>query len=308
MARGTTDPVTRSASPSGGDLRVPRWHDARPAERLGYAVGLGLMAVGVLHALVFLVDGGAWQGPASWRKPTTFGLSFGLTVVTLTWLTTALRMRDRTRWTLLGTLAVANVVEVGAVVLQAWRGVPSHFNQGTPFDGAVFATMGISVAFIAAVIVAVTVLAFTSIDAPRPTRLAIRLGLLALVAAQAIGGAMIGQGLAELAADDQAAAYVAGGTLKLAHAVTMHGVQLLPILAVLLAWAGIAEARRSRAVLVAAVGHVLVALAALASPLDVGVPVAVTALVLGLAVLVAVAAWTAAAVLGARAGRTTARR
>lgn len=263
------------------------------------------MAVGALHGLVFLVDGGAWQGPVSWRKPTTFGLSFGLTVVTLTWLTTTLRLRDRTRWALLGTFAVANVVEVGLVVVQAWRGVPSHFNLASPFDGAVFITMGISIAFIATIIVVVTVLAFTSSEAPRPTAMAVRLGLVALVVAQAIGGTMIGRGFVALADDGQNAAYLAGGTLKLAHAVTMHGVQLLPILAAVLAWAGLAERQRTRAVLAAAGAHLLVALAALAPPLGLPTSAAVGLVTAGLVALTVIGGWTATMALRGNARRAS---
>lgn len=270
-------------------------------ERLGYAVGLGLMATGALHGLVFLVDGGAWQGPVSWRKPTTFGLSFGLTVVTLTWLTTTLRLRDRTRWVLLGTFVAASLVEVGLVVLQAWRGVPSHFNLSSPFDGAVFISMGVSVAFVAAVIVVVTVLAFTSSEAPRPTALAVQLGLVTLVVAQAIGGTMIGRGVVALADEGQNAAYLAGGTLKLAHAVTMHGVQLLPILAAVLAWVGVTQDRRTRVVVAAAGGHLLVGVAAFVPPLGLPATLGVGSLGVGLVVLAAVGGWTATVLLRNRA-------
>ena len=251
-------PAATAAGPDTG-LQLPRWSTARPAERLGYAVGSGLMVVGALHALVFLIDGGAWQGPVSWRKPTTFGLSFGLTVVTLTWLTTSLRLTPRGRWWLLGVLAAANVAEVGGAVLQAWRRVPSHFNQETAFDTAVFYAMGVSVAVIVAVILVVTVRSFTSATGPASSRLAIRAGLVLLVAAQGIGGAMIARGLTALETEGQAEAYVAGGSLKLAHAVTMHAVQVLPLLVVGLAWLALPEHRRMRIVRVATAAYAVLA-------------------------------------------------
>lgn len=41
-------------------------------------------------------------------------------------------------WLLAGALSLANTGEVFCVALQQWRGVPSHFNNSTPFDAAVF--------------------------------------------------------------------------------------------------------------------------------------------------------------------------
>ena len=37
------------------------------------------------------------MGPLSLRKPTTFGLSFGLTLITIAWVLSFLELRDRTR-------------------------------------------------------------------------------------------------------------------------------------------------------------------------------------------------------------------
>jgi hypothetical protein len=57
------------------------WERRAPAQTFLYAVGAGLVAVGLFHLGVFLVNGGAWKGPLSWRKPVTFGLSFGVTTL-----------------------------------------------------------------------------------------------------------------------------------------------------------------------------------------------------------------------------------
>lgn len=70
---------------------------------------------------------------------------------------------------------------------------------------------------------------------------------------------MIAGGVTELAAGDQARAYVAGGALKPAHAVLMHGVQVLPVLALLLGLASVGENARVRVVLLAAGGYLLLA-------------------------------------------------
>jgi hypothetical protein len=115
------------------DLRL-HWTDGRPVERLAYVVGAMLLLSGLAHLGVQAVLGGPWDGPVSWRKPTTFGLSFGLTVLSVTWVASFLRMRERLRAVLLGGLLLASVPEVALIDLQAWRRVPSHFNFETSFD------------------------------------------------------------------------------------------------------------------------------------------------------------------------------
>jgi hypothetical protein len=53
----------------------------KPVERAAYAIGVLLMLSGIIHLAVLLIGGGTWEGPLSLRKPMTFGLSFGLTLV-----------------------------------------------------------------------------------------------------------------------------------------------------------------------------------------------------------------------------------
>ena len=114
------------------------WRRAGPAQRFASLVGGALILVGLAHLAAWLVIGGAWQGPVSFRKPTTFGISFGLTTVTLAWITGHLQLTERTRWLLLGPLAVADSYEVAWVATQRWRGVASHFNFATTLDYALF--------------------------------------------------------------------------------------------------------------------------------------------------------------------------
>jgi hypothetical protein len=61
--------------------------------RFAYRVAAVLFASGLFHLVVFAVDGGPWEGPVSWRKPVTFGLSFGLTLATYAWVGARLRLK-----------------------------------------------------------------------------------------------------------------------------------------------------------------------------------------------------------------------
>ena len=118
------------------------WHDAHPWQRFASLVGSTLIAVGLAHLVAWLVVGGAWADPVSFRKPTTFGISFGLTTVTLAWVAGHLRISDRTGWLLVGPLAVADTAEVVSVSLQRWRGVAAYFNDDTTLDSMLFLFMG----------------------------------------------------------------------------------------------------------------------------------------------------------------------
>jgi hypothetical protein len=227
------------------------WHEgrfARPAsyQRFGYFCAALLVISGLVHFGVFLVDGGPWEGPVSWRKPVVFGLSFGITILTLTWFLTFFRIRKTTGWIVAGVLGVASLGEVFLISMQKWRGVASHFNETTTFDGMVFSLMGLLVMLIGLTCVFVTVRAFLPMDASPSLAWAIRIGLLLMLVSQAIGGQMIAEG---------GNTFGAAGSLKLTHAVTLHAIQVLPAMALLLGLSTSAEERRVRVVWVAAGGY-----------------------------------------------------
>src|SRR5215207_2805748 len=149
------------------------WRQARPPQRFAYVVGAALIAVGVGHLVGWLLIGGAWAGPVSFRKPTTFGVSFGLTTITLAWVAGHLRVSDRARWLLLGPLAVADAYEVVWVSIQRWRGAVSHFNFDTSLDTGLFLAGGVAIAVTVTVTLVLTVLAFTAIQTTPSMTLAI---------------------------------------------------------------------------------------------------------------------------------------
>jgi hypothetical protein len=234
-------------------------------ERACYAVGAALFAAGVFHLGVFAVRGGPWEGPVSWRKPATFGLSFGLTLLAVTWVASYLRLRPATRAVLLGVLAVDSVVEVGGITVQAWRHVPSHFNMETGANRSVSMMLAIGGGVLIAVLVALGVAALrTEPDAPADMRLAIRAGFVTLFIGLASGAAMIARGVTAVNTGHQQLAYQVGGFLKPVHAVSLHGVLVLPALAWLLARTGWDERRRTRVVALAVVGYAVAIAAALA--------------------------------------------
>src|SRR5262245_3188055 len=208
----------------------------RGIERVAYWTGGLLILSGVMHLAVLLTSGGTWEGPLSLRKPTTFGLSFGLTLVNVTLIASFLPLRNRSRSLLLGLFTAACVLETFLVSLQTWRGVPSHFNVETPFDAVIAQTLALGGFTLVAIIIVLTVAVFRHGGTLPPAfRLAIRAGFVALVGAPIAGGVMIAPGMRLVFGGDPHRAYAMGGWLKPVHGVLMHGILVLPLLAWLMA-------------------------------------------------------------------------
>jgi hypothetical protein len=278
-------------SPAAGPRRI---------ERISYYLGAALVASGLFHAAVLITSGDTWEGPVSWRKPATFGLSFGLTLITLAWVSSYVPLRARSRRLLLGVFAAAAVVEVALITLQAWRRVPSHFNMETPFDTLVSRVLAAGGGVIILVIVALTVATLRPLPGVAPSmRLALRAGFLALDTALLIGAIMVVTAVLDVARGDQVAAYAVGAQWKPAHFVPMHGVLALPLLAWLLARTPLSERSRLHTVALAVSGYATLCLlaviesAARISPLEAPL-IADTATALAIAAIVAAAARTLA--------------
>jgi hypothetical protein len=254
------------------------WHRGRPVERVGYIVGALLFVSGLTHLGILAIIDGSWEGPLSLRKAVTFGLSFGLTLITIVWVAAFLRLSDRARSVLLGAFTVACAIETSLVSLQAWRCVPSHFNLETTLDGLVARSLAGGGFALVLIIAALLFVAFRSHPTvPVSLRIAIRIGLVTLFMSLVVGAMMIAKGMLLVFAGDPQAAYATGGALKRTHAVTMHAILVLPLLAWLLSFADWSERRRVGVVLLGAAGYALVA-GVVAVENVVGLPVSTTPL------------------------------
>ena len=230
-------------------LRAGRFTPAASYQKFAYACATLLLISGAFHGLVLLIDGGSWEGPVSWRKPIVFGLSFGITLMTAAWIVGLMRMRKVTGWIVLGVLSVTSVAEVVLITMQRWRGVPSHFNESTPFNAAVFSLMGFLVMWVALATIVITIRSFWPMDAPTSLAWAIRIGLVLLLVSQAVGVQMIAEG---------GNTFGAAGALKVPHAFTLHALQVLPALALLLVIAEFTESQRLEIVAAAGGGYGLI--------------------------------------------------
>jgi hypothetical protein len=225
-----------------------------------YPIATLLLMSGAIHVAILAITGRSWMGPLSLRKPATFGLSFGLTLITVTWVSSFLRMGERTRARLLSTFAAACVLETALITLQAWRGVPSHFNVETTADAIVAQALAAGGATLVVIVAALTLLSFrSSPETPASMRVAIRTGFVLLMASMVTGGLMIAKGMRLVFQGDPQGAYQTGGSLKLTHAATMHAILVLPLLAWLLSRTSWSERRQARAVAFASATYTVIA-------------------------------------------------
>jgi hypothetical protein len=223
--------------------------------RACYLIAAVLFASGLAHLGVQAVVGGPWDGPVSWRKPADFGVAFGLTLWAVAWASSYLRVRP----IVLAGFAAASVVEVVAISVQAWRGVPSHFNTTTSLDAA----FAISAAAGGAVIIVTTLFllraSFRRLTAPPGMPLALRVGFASLLVGLAVGAVMIAIGTSTARTVSLDAAYTAAVVLVPAHAAAMQGILALPILAWLTGFTPWPASVRSRVTVVGTVGYLVCA-------------------------------------------------
>ncbi len=228
------------------------WH-RDPRARQFVVVGGILVASGLAHASVQVVHGGAWEGPVTWRKPILFGVSGGLTSLSLGWVWAALPARRGDR-VLAAATAWALFVEVLLIDLQRWRGVASHFNRATPLDSFLYDAMGWLIVFVSLVIVDLTVRLFSGRpDLAPDMRMAARAGMVFLAISCGLGVwvGMHGDGQAARGLDPRI--YGAAGVTKFPHGVVIHAIQWLPAAAWAASRAGLALAARRRLVAAATV-------------------------------------------------------
>ena len=241
------------------------WRRGEAVERVGYVIGALLLLSGLIHFGVLIFSGRSWTGPLSLRKPAVFGLSFGVTLITVVWVASFLQLGARMRSALLSAFAIASIVETMLVSLQAWRGVPSHFNVETTFDALVARSLAAGGVALVVIIMVFTRVAFRKSAAiPTSLQVAIRVGLAVLCASMAVGAGMIAKGMMLVFAGHPERAYETGGALKPTHFITMHAILALPVLAWLLSFVDWTEAQRVRLVVVAAAGYVVLTIVVVA--------------------------------------------
>ncbi|MDX2015691.1 MAG: hypothetical protein SFW67_36190 [Myxococcaceae bacterium] len=172
-------------------------------------------------------------------KPFKFAVSIALLLGSLAWVLPRVEttpfVREALAWLLLGTM----VVEMAIILGQAWRGTTSHFNLRTPFDAGLWHAMQAAIVLATVGLVAIAVLAtrrpLEGVD--EVLQFAWRAGLwLTLLAA--VSGFRMGGGLAHSVGgpDGSAGFWLVNwsrtlGDLRVSHFVSLHALQVVPLVA-----------------------------------------------------------------------------
>lgn len=152
-------------------------------------VGWLLVSSLLLAAGLSISDDRQILGLNAWIKPVKFLISAVAFLWTIAWFSRYVPARKPLVVISVG-LAIIMLLENGLIGMQAARGVTSHFNRSTPFDGFVFSVMG-------GLILLNTLLVawfLWLVDAPSVHRfylLAVRLGLLMFLLGSIQGGCFL---------------------------------------------------------------------------------------------------------------------
>lgn len=239
----------------------------------------GLMLPVLGGAIVGLaVDPRLITGAPAWLKPAKFAISILIYTVTLAWIFTLIPGWTRTRRVIGWTTAATMVVEIAIISTQAWRGTTSHFNVGTAVDALLFTIMGAAILVQTLSTVAVAVALWRHRFEDAPLGWALRFGMCITIVGALTGGLMTRPTPAQLEAARAgerltvSGAHTVGapdggpgligtgwstehGDLRVPHFVGLHAVQLLPLVAILLARGRLPQEVRVRLVFVAAVSY-----------------------------------------------------
>jgi hypothetical protein len=233
-----------------------------------------------------LLDARVVTGAPVWIKPMKFALSSLLYTGTLAWILSYVNGRSRLVKFLAGGITLALLAEVGLIVIQAARGVRSHFNFATTFDERIFNLMGMLIMIVWVLHLVTAVLLLRQRLEDGPFAWGIRLGLLITLVGAALGFSMIppnSEQMAGLQAGEKASFIgahsvgvedggpglpvtgwsIEGGDLRVAHFAGLHALQLLPLAAIFInrSFGRLNERRRKALVLTAGLGYLgLVAL------------------------------------------------
>ncbi|MFE2728573.1 hypothetical protein [Kitasatospora sp. NPDC059327] len=232
--------------------------------RRAWAVNRPLVLTGALMVLVLavaltglVVGRQSITGQPAWAKPTRFALSICLYCLTLTWLLTFVRGRERLVRTVSRVTAVALSVEMALIAGAAAAGTTSHFNFTTATATGVWMTMAVFIVAAWVMNLATAVLLLSQRVEPPAFAWGLRLGagvsclgmavafLMTLPTRAQREAAAAGHGMPVIGAHTVGHAdggpglpvtdwSTLGGDLRIPHFVGLHALQVLPLLGILL--------------------------------------------------------------------------
>jgi hypothetical protein len=180
-------------------------------------------------------------GLSPWIKPMKFALSIAIYVWTVGWLLEYVRSAQRWWKVITWGTAASMLAEIVCIVMQSARGTTSHYNIATTVDAVIFGIMGAMILLNTLLAVGLLVLFFRERTALSSAYLwGIRLGIAIFLMGSMVGQRMIANFAHTVGAPDGGPGLpilnwsTQFGDMRIAHALGLHALQLLPLLGFLL--------------------------------------------------------------------------
>lgn len=188
------------------------------------------------------IDERTLMGINVWVKPLKFCVSGAIYIFTVGFLMTIYPYSQKKKNILNNIVSWTLLLEIGIIVYQAARGVRSHYNQESLFDGLLFAAMGI---LIAINVLLMILFAFDALRLKLKTtksiQIAMLLGWILVIVGSWVGGQMISQMSHTVGVADGGEGLplvnwsTVAGDLRIAHFFGLHSIQIIPLFAWILA-------------------------------------------------------------------------
>ncbi len=206
-----------------------------------YTIALIHFILAAVCVIGLLVDDRTLMGVNVWLKPLKFTISGGIYILTVGFLITLYPFSRRKKNIINNIVSWTLLFEILIIFFQGTRGVLSHYNQSSAFDGVLFGLMGLLIGINVLVMV---FFVFETIRLKMKTTRSIQIGILMgwiiVFFGSWIGGQMIGQMSHNVGVPDGGAGLplvnwsTVGGDLRVAHFFGLHGLQLVPLFALVL--------------------------------------------------------------------------
>jgi len=198
-------------------------------------VNLGMLAFSLIG---MMVDSRQLLGENVWLKPTKFAISIPIYCVTLALLLKVYPYTFKIKQRISRFIGWVLILEVPLVMIQAGRGVRSHFNIAAPLDGIIFGLMGLLIFINTIVLFYMMYTAFfKKLETSMLLQRAIQFGWLGMIVSIVAGQLMIAGNAHSVGVPDGGAGMpvthwsTEGGDWRAVHFLGMHGIQVLPVLA-----------------------------------------------------------------------------
>jgi len=212
--------------------------EVKKENRLLYWIVIIYCITTVFCLVGVLIDDRTLMGVNVWIKPLKFSISIGIYTLTVGYLIT-LYPYSRRKKNIINNLVIWTLlIELAIIVYQGSRGVRSHYNEETLFDGILFMAMGLLIAInVLLMLLFIIDTIRLKLKTTKSIQFAILTGWLVLFFGSWIGGQMISQMAHNVGVADGGAGLPLvnwssiGGDLRVAHFFGLHGIQIIPLFA-----------------------------------------------------------------------------